>query len=128
MQDAFHRLATEFIIQGNALDGLSSDTREQIVSQLELQGIVNADSIITEEAAQVIGEAARQNLSLANAADEAYLSLFSEGEAGAAAQKAVYALAAAEIAYSNVGFSTEQKIEQLKRLAAAYGDTTSASH
>lgn len=127
LRNAFSRLAAEFITQSNVLDGLSSATREQIVSQLELKGVTNAGSILTEETARVIEEAAGQNLSLADAADEAYLSLFSEGEAGAIARKSIYALATAEIAYNSLGLNTEDKIEQLETLAAAYGDTASAA-
>lgn len=127
MQDAFDRLATEFIVSGGMIDGLNSSTRDMIVSQMELQGIANASSIITEEVARVTGLAAEQNLTLANAADEAFLSILGEGTKAEEAKMSIYALATAEIAYNSTGLDTSGKIAQLQALAEAYGDTASAA-
>lgn len=127
MQDAFDRLATEFIVSGGMIDGLNSSTRDMIVSQMELQGIANASSIITEEVARVTGLAAEQNLTLANAADEAFLSILGEGTKAEEAKMSIYALATAEIAYNSTGLDTSGKIAQLQALATAYGDTASAA-
>ena len=127
MQDAFDRLATEFIVSGGMIDGLNSSTRDMIVSQMELKGIANASSIITEEVARVTGLAAEQNLTLANAADEAFLSILGEGTKAEEAKMSIYALATAEIAYNSTGLDTSGKIAQLQALATAYGDPASAA-
>lgn len=127
LQNGFDQLASEFIICSGALNGLDESTRQQIVSQLELQGLMNTSSIITEEVATVIGNASDQNLSLADASDEAYLSLLDESNASETTRMAIYALATAEIAYNNTGLNTKDKIAQLQELASAYGDTASAA-
>ena len=127
LQNGFNQLASEFIICSGALNGLDESTRQQIVSQLELQGLMNTSSIITEEVATVIGNASDQNLSLADASDEAYLSLLDEANASETTRMTIYALATAEIAYNNTGLNTKDKIAQLQELASAYGDTASAA-
>ena len=127
LQNGFDQLASEFIICSGALNGLDESTRQQIVSQLELQGLMNTSSIITEEVATVIGNASDQNLSLADASDEAYLSLLDEANASETTRMTIYALATAEIAYNNTGLNTKDKIAQLQELASAYGDTASAA-
>lgn len=123
MQAAFNRLATEYILSSNMLDGLNESTRNQIVTQLELQGITNASSILTEDVARVFSLAAAQNLSLSDAADKAYLSILKESNASDEARQAIYMLAAAEISYSSTGLDTAGKIKHLEELARAYGDT-----
>ncbi len=79
IQKAFDTLATEFIYNSDVLDGLNSVTREQIVSQLELQGIVNASEVVTEEFASVMEEAKDNSIDLTNATYEEINGLIAEG-------------------------------------------------
>lgn len=45
MQESFDKITTQYVI--NSLDGLNTATREQIISQLELQGVIGASELIT---------------------------------------------------------------------------------
>lgn len=75
---AFDQLATEYIYTSNCLKGLTTENRNQIVSQLELRGIVNANEIVTEELAKAYEDAAKSGVDLSNATLEEITALAKE--------------------------------------------------
>ena len=64
---------------------------------------------------------------MANAEENNFIAILNEGEAANLTRQEIYNLTAAEIAFGQNSLSAEQKIEQLKNLAKAYGDTASAA-
>ncbi len=124
IEDAFNNIAMEALIVSGSLDNLNQGTRDSIVRQLELQGVSNASGLITERMAEVLGEAAARQMSLADAADFAARGLLSESELAGQTGRSIYALAAAEISYNRSGLDTNGKIQALKELANTYGDVT----
>ena len=78
---AFDTLSSQFIYQSGCLDGLNTSNRDLIVSQLELQGITNASSIVTEELAQASEILAASGYSLTDATNTAYWALLDESGA-----------------------------------------------
>lgn len=125
LQESFDRLATQYVIR--SLDGLNKSTREQIISQLELQGIIGSSGLLTEDLANAYGILSDNGYTLADATDAAYRKLVDEATQSDITKGAIYALAAAEIAYNNTGLNVQDKISQLGELALAYGDTTTAA-
>lgn len=127
IQKAFDTLSSQFIYQSGCLDGLNTSNRDLIVSQLELQGITNASSIVTEELAQASEILAASGYSLTDATNTAYWALLDESGASETTKASLYQLNAAEIAYNNTDLSVQGKIDKLGQLASAYGDTASAA-
>lgn len=127
IQKAFDTLSSQFIYQSGCLDGLNTANRDLIVSQLELQGVTNAASIVTEELAQASEILAASGYSLIDATNAAYWALLDESGASEATKASLYQLNAAEIAYNNTDLSVQGKIDKLGQLASAYGDTASAA-
>ena len=127
IQKAFDTLSSQFIYQSGCLDGLNTSNRDLIVSQLELQGITNASSIVTEELAQASEILAASGYSLTDATNTAYWALLDESGASEATKASLYQLNAAEIAYNGTGLNVQDKISSLGSLASAYGDTASAA-
>ena len=127
IQKAFDTLSSQFIYQSGCLDGLNTSNRDLIVSQLELQGITNASSIVTEELAQASEILAASGYSLTDATNTAYWALLDESGASQTTKASLYQLNAAEIAYNNTDLSVQGKIDKLGQLASAYGDTASAA-
>lgn len=125
LQQSFDTLATQYVIA--SLDGLNESTREQIISQLELQGIIGSSELLTEELASAYGILSDNGYTLADATNTAYWELLNEADASETAKGSLYALAAAEIAYNNTELDVQDKISKLGQLAQAYGDTASAA-
>ena len=125
LQESFDTLATQYVI--SSLDGLNESTREQIISQLELQGITGSSELLTEDLASAYGILADNGYTLSDATNTAYWSLLDEANASEITKGSLYALAAAEIAYNNTGLNVQDKIAKLGTLAAAYGDTATAA-
>ena len=98
---------------------LNTSNRDLIVSQLELQGITNASSIVTEELAQASEILAASGYSLTDATNTAYWALLDESGASETTKASLYQLNAAEIAYNNTDLSVQGKIDKLGQLASA---------
>ena len=125
LQESFDTLATQYVI--SSLDGLNESTREQIISQLELQGITGSSELLTEDLASAYGILADSGYTLSDATNTAYWSLLDEANASEVTKGSLYALAAAEIAYNSTGLNVQDKISKLGQLALAYGDTATAA-
>ncbi|MDE5590780.1 MAG: hypothetical protein K2J60_16850, partial [Acetatifactor sp.] len=133
-EQAFNDLATSIFYATGATNGITAETRELVEQLLESLGIVNASEIAEYSLAAAereLLEAKAQSIvaayDLVNASNEEYVALLEEAGAAGVAKQQVYNLAAAEIAYSTSNLSVEQKIQKLKELASAYGDTTTAA-
>lgn len=126
-KQAFNDFATSIFYATNATDGMTEETKELVEQLLESLGIVNA----TEVAEYALAEAKAKDMlatyDLINAKESEYVAILAEGEAAGIARQQLYKLMAAEIAFGNNDLNTEQKIEQLRNLAKAYGDTASAA-
>lgn len=126
-KQAFNDFATSIFYATNATDGMTEETKELVEQLLESLGIVNA----TEVAEYALAEAKAKDMlatyDVINAKESEYVAILAEGEAAGIARQQLYKLMAAEIAFGNNDLNTEQKIEQLRNLAKAYGDTASAA-
>jgi hypothetical protein len=131
---AFNDFATSIFFASQATNGITDETKTLTAQMLESLGVVNA----AEAAEYALAEAkaksalAAYDLTMALENDTAvltdnYLAILTEGEAAGIARQQLYSLTAAEIAFGQNSLSTEQKIERLKSLAAAYGDTASTA-
>lgn len=131
---AFNDFATSIFFASQATNGITDETKTLTAQMLESLGVVNA----AEAAEYALAEAkaksalAAYDLTMALENDTAvltdnYLAILTEGEAAGIARQQLYSLTAAEIAFGQNSLSTEQKIERLKSLAAAYGDTASSA-
>ena len=126
-KQAFNDFATSIFYATNATDGMTEETKELVEQLLESLGIVNA----TEVAEYALAEAKAKDMlatyDVINAKESEYVAILAEGTAAGIARQQLYKLMAAEIAFGNNDLNTEQKIEQLRNLAKAYGDTASAA-
>ncbi len=126
-EQAFNDFATSVFYASYATAGMTGETRGLVEQLLESLGVANA----AEAAGYALLEAKAQSVlaahDLADASREECASLLAEGVAAGLTRQQIYGLTAAEIAYGQSGLSTEQKIQRLKDLAAAYGDTASAA-
>lgn len=133
-QQAFDDFATSVFYATGATENMTDETKALVEQILESLGVANA----AEVAEYALAEAKAQNVlathdlamaSAENASDKEseFLAILAEGEAAGLTRQQIYRLTAAELAYGQNGLSTAQKIEQLKNLAAAYGDTASAA-
>ncbi len=80
-----------------------------------------------DELAQSEEAAAGASANFTDASQNRIYSLLNEGHAAGITREMIYQLAASEIAYNTTGLSTEEKINQLKGLADAYGDTATSA-
>ena len=122
-QEAFNILAGEIYNASTATDELTEETAGLFSGLLESMGIANADELAMRALAESKGAALIASHNLAEASQADMFNLLNEGQAAGITREMIYQLAAAEIAYNTTGLSTEEKINQLKGLADAYGDT-----
>ena len=133
-QQAFDDFATSVFYATAATEGMTDETEELVEQMLASLGVANA----AEVAEYALAEAKAQNvlashdLAMASAdevsvKEEEFRAILAEGVAAGLTRQQIYRLTAAEIAYGQNGLSTEGKIEQLRNLAAAYGDTANAA-
>lgn len=133
-KQAFNDFATSIFYATGATNGITAETKELVEQLLESLGVVNASEVAEYSLAAAereLLEAKAQSIvatyDLVNASNEDYVALLEEAGAAGVAKQQIYNLAAAEIAYSTSNLSVEQKIQKLKELASAYGDTTTAA-
>ncbi|MDE7044696.1 MAG: hypothetical protein K2O97_06715, partial [Acetatifactor sp.] len=133
-QQAFDDFATSVFYATTATEGMTDETKELVEQMLESLGVANAAEVaeyaLAEAKAQNI--LASQDLAMASAADasakeDEFRAILAEGVAAGLTRQQIYRLTAAEIAYGQNGLNTEGRIEQLRNLAAAYGDTANAA-
>lgn len=131
---AFNDFATSIFFASQATNGITDETKTLTAQMLESLGVVNAAEAAEYALAEAKAKSALAAYDLAMALEndtavltDNYLAILTEGEAAGIARQQLYSLTAAEIAFGQNNLSTEQKLERLKSLAAAYGDTASAA-
>lgn len=126
IQRAFNSLMTTYLISSGVLDGLTRSNRELIVSQLELQGVVNAAEVVTDGLAEASEYLISQNTSLSQSTLKNANAFLKEADASEDA-KAALTLYALEKANANkTAFSTAADIQNIMNLCGALGYATTA--
>lgn len=133
-EKAFNDFATSIFYATGATNGMTAETKELVEQLLESLGITNASevaeyslAVAERELIETKAQAILATYDLINASNEDYVALLEEAGAAGVAKQQIYNLAAAEIAYGANDLSVEQKVEKLKELARAYGDTATAA-
>lgn len=126
MQDAFDRLATEFVFHSGVLDGLNTTTGEQIASQLELQGIMGASSLLTEEFAQACEDAETANIDFTNATLAQISGFIQEGQYAEDTRRKIYLYALQKKLANENCLNTYADIMALEALCKNLGVATDA--
>ena len=134
VQSAFNDLATTFLYSTDTLDNLNEATAESITKQLEELGVVNAKEIVYETLAIKTEALALQEQFLAEngyALSDATITkvnaFLNEAGASEVARTYLFQLVATEQIFNNQNLDAKQKIEELKKLATAYGQTAIAA-
>ena len=122
-KQAFNDLASTIFYAADATNGMTDETRKLVEQLLTSLGVTNASAVAEYDA----DKAALTTYDLAGATEAEFLAILGEGEAAGLTRQAIYNLTAAEIAFGNNNLNAPQKIEQLKELATAYGDTASSA-
>ncbi|MDE7415743.1 MAG: hypothetical protein K2N44_05405 [Lachnospiraceae bacterium] len=126
-QQAFDDLATSLFYATDATEGMSEETLKLVEQLLESLGVTNAEEVAMYALKDSKTQAVLATCDLADATRDSFIAILDEGEAANLTRQEIYSLTAAEIAFGQNTLSTEQKIQQLRELASAYGDTTSAA-
>ena len=106
---------------------MSEETLKLVEQLLESLGVTNAEKVAMYALKDSKTQAVLATYDLADATRDSFTAILDEGEAANLTRQEIYSLTAAEIAFGQNTLSTEQKIQQLRELASAYGDTTSAA-
>ncbi len=134
VQDAFNNLATAYFYSTETLEQLNEETATSIEKQLEEMGVVNASEVVydalnakTEALALQKQFATQTGYELANATTTEITSFLNHAGASETARAYLFQLITAEQVFNNTDLSTAEKIEKLKELATAYGQTAIAA-
>ena len=126
-EQAFNDFATSVFYASRSTEGMTDETRELVEQMLKSLGVTNAAEAAEYALMDAKAKALTASYDLGKASEEEFCSLLAESEAAGLARQQLYHLTAAEIAFTQNGLSTEEKIAQLKSLASAYGDTASSA-
>lgn len=126
LQNAFDRLATEYIFNSGVLDKLTTDNREMIASQLQLQGIMGASSLLTQEFAQACENARIANLNFADATLAQISGFIEEGQYAEETKQKIYLYALQKKLANENCLSTYGDILALEALCKNLGVATDA--
>lgn len=124
MQNAFDKLANEYVFGSEVLQGLNVQNREQIITQLELQGIVGASAFITREFAQACDDAESAGINFANATYAEIDAFIQEGQYSEDTKNKIYAYAIQKILANENCLSTVGDIAALEALCTNLGIAT----
>lgn len=133
-QQVFDELATALIEQFDLSKNLTEENAELIAEYLELKGVVNANEIVYGQlqAQQMANTLGIQNLTNATieSLDATYSQingLLGEADASGIATTALYQLISQQTIFSNSSLNTSQKIQELEKLAKAFGITADSA-
>lgn len=134
VQQAFNDLATAYFYSTDTLEQLNSETAEAIEKQLEELGVVNAKEVVfdtlnakTEALALQEQFLAQNGYALADASSATVIGFLNEAGASETARAYLFQLISAEQIFNNQELNPKEKIENLKALATAYGQTAIAA-
>lgn len=123
-QNAFNDLATKYVLNSNALNGVTNDTRDATVAMLEQMGVANAASIVDDRLAYSKAKLKYTTGEYVDMEYEEILALYNECAAGSAAKQVLAELAIAKMMANGQGIYTSSDIEQLIALANAANATS----
>ena len=126
IQDAFNRLATQYIFTSDCLRGLTDATAEQIVKELEAQGVVNASAIVYNYLAGAKEYAALTGRDLADATTEEIVAFMNEMTASDNARAAIAGYALQKELANGATLDTSGDIANLAALVGALGGVNTA--
>lgn len=121
VQSAFNQLANEYIYASGCLEGLTDATAEQVIKELEAQGVANASAVIHQYLAAQKEYVARTGEDLANATTAEIVAFLDEANASDATKQALAQLELAKLAVNGAQINTASDIEQIISLANAAG-------
>ena len=122
-QDAFDKLATAYILNSDALESVTDETRNATVAMLEQMGVANAASIVDARLAYN-KELLRLQTILGEDATYADINaLYQQAEAGSLTAQILAQLAATKLLTNETGIQTVGDIEQLEGLAKSANAT-----
>lgn len=134
VQQAFNDLATVYFYSTDTLNNLNDATAESIEQQLEEMGVVNAHEVVygelaakTEALALQKEFAAQAGYDLINATNDEVTGFLNHAGASEVARAYLFKLVAEEQVFNAQGLNTAEKIQKLKELATAYGQTAIAA-
>ena len=134
VQQAFNNLATSYFYSTDTLDKLNESTAEAIQKQLEELNVVNAKEVVydtlaakTEAVALEEQFLAENGYALKDATEMKTLMFLNEAGASETARQYLFQLVATEKIFNNQDLNAKQKIEELEKLALAYGQTALAA-
>lgn len=122
------RLQNSLIAEQQLLDGLTKANKDEYIAKLNSLNISNAEKIVSEKlnAQKELEEVITQKLNMtkeqfSNRSYEAQESLLAEAGASVTCRLEIAKLQTAEIDLNTNGLDANGKIEQLKKMAIAYG-------
>lgn len=120
---AFNDFATSMFDAVDATDGVSESTAQLMGAMLESMGVANANEVVMHELALSEEEARIASIDWSSEIGVLVQELFNEANMASITKDEIYKLAMQEIAFGNNDLKVSDKIEKLKALAQAYGDT-----
>ena len=122
-QAAFDNLATAYIWNSDALEGVTDETRNATVAMLEQMGVANAASIVDARLAYNKELLRLQTILGEDATYAEIYALYQECEAGSLTAQILAQLAATKLLTNETGIQTTGDIEQLEGLAKSANAT-----
>ncbi|MBD5463231.1 MAG: phage tail tape measure protein [Lachnospiraceae bacterium] len=126
-KQAFNDFATEIFNASTATDGMTEETVQMVEQLLESLGIVNAEEVALNALSEAKARAITNSYDLANATEEDIAAMLSEAQAAGITNAEIFKLVTAEQVFDQQGLNPKEKIEKLKELANAYGQTAIAT-
>lgn len=123
-QEAFNNLASAYIMNSDALKGVTDETRDATVAMLEQMGIANAAAIVDAQLAYNKEYLTYTTGDYTTKTYEEILALYNECEAGSVTQQVLAELAIAKMMANENAIQTSSDIDQLIALANSANATT----
>lgn len=125
-QTAFDKLASAYIRNSDALEGVTEETKAVAVAILDQMGVANAAAVVEAQLAYNKERAVYATEAYANASYEQVLSLLQEAESGSIAKQVLAELAVQKWVINAESIETSSDINELISLAET-ANATSAS-
>lgn len=126
VQEAFDKLATEYIYSSGCLEGLTDATAEQVARELELQGVTNASAIVTQYLAAQKEWAKYSTSDLANATLDEVAAVITENSILKDSKQFIAGYALQKEIANGTTLDTSGDIANLASLVGALGSTNTA--
>lgn len=127
-QSAFNELTTAYIQNGDALSGLTEETKQVSIAMLEEMGIKNAEEVVTSVLAQKVDElaakkilAANSTYTLSNLTVEEINSLLAEGVIAEQTAQRLAIFALQKQLSNNYRIETQEDVNRIYSLAQMAG-------